>query len=93
MLHFPGTVILVLASLPVHNLTLVVYVLVVVWESLKFEGGTVVVMVPRQYFQLSNCAGLAAQLNRGNIIFASCRSMSCASRFLFDLDAVPQSWQ
>ena len=52
-----------------------------------------IVMVPQQYFQLSNCVGLAAQLNRGNIIFASCRSMSRASRFLFSLDAVPQSWQ
>ena len=39
------------------------------------------VMVPRQYFQLSNCVGLAVQLTRGNIIFASCQSMSHASRF------------
>ena len=76
------------------------YVLVVVWgcvlyvcESLKFEGGTMMVMVPRQYFQLSNCVGPAVQLNRGNIIFASCRSISRVSRFLFDLVAVPQSWQ
>ena len=51
------------------------------------------VMVPRQYFQLCNCVGLAAQLNCGNIIFANCRSMSRASRFLFGLDVVPQSWQ
>ena len=48
--------ILLLASLPVHNLTLVVCGLVVVWgcvllvgESLKFEGGAMMVMVPRQY--------------------------------------------
>ena len=92
--------ILVLASLPVHRLTLVVYVLVVVWgcvlyvcESLKFEGGTVMVMVLRQYFQLSNCVGPAVQLNPGNIIFTSCRSISRVSRFLFGLAAVPQSWQ
>ena len=30
-------------------------------ESLKFEGGTMVVMVSRQYFQLSNCEGPAVQ--------------------------------
>ena len=51
------------------------------------------VMVPQQYFQLSNCVGLAVQLNRGNIIFARCRSMGCTSQFLFGLDTVPQSWQ
>ena len=45
--------ILLLASLPVHSLTMVVYVLVVVGgcvllvcESLKFVGGTMMVMVP-----------------------------------------------
>ena len=44
--------ILVLASLPVHSLTMVVYVLVVVWgfvlyvcESSIFVGGSVMVMV------------------------------------------------
>ena len=30
-------------------------------ESLKFKGGTMMVMVPRQYFQLSNCVSLAVQ--------------------------------
>ena len=61
--------ILVLASLHVHSLTLVVYVLVVCVgmllyvciKSLKFEGGTVMVMVLRQYFQLSNCEVPAVQ--------------------------------
>ena len=48
------------------------------------------VMVPRQYFQLSDYVGPAVQLNPGNIMFASCRS---TSRFLFDLAAVSQSWQ
>ena len=55
-------------SLPVHSLTLVVYVLVVVWgcvlyvcEPLKFEGETVMVIVPQQYFQLSNCEGPAVK--------------------------------
>ena len=28
-------------------------------QSLKFEAGTMVVMVPRQYFQLMNCEGSA----------------------------------
>ena len=51
------------------------------------------VMVPRQYFQLSDCVGPAVQLNPGNIIFASCRSISRASQFLFGLAAVPKSWQ
>ena len=32
-----------------------------VCESLKFEGGTMVVMVPLQYFQLMNCEGSAIQ--------------------------------
>ena len=51
---FSGTVILVLAFLLLHSFTLIVYVLVVVQgcvfmcasETLKFEGGTMVVMVP-----------------------------------------------
>ena len=50
-----------LASLPMHGLTMVVRVLVVVWrfvlyvcESLIFVGGSVMVMVLQQYFQLSN---------------------------------------
>ena len=51
------------------------------------------VMVPQQYFQLSNCVGLAAQQDRGNIIFARYQSMNRASCFLFGLDAVSQSWQ
>ena len=33
------------------------------------------------------------QLNPGNIIFASCRSISHVSRFLFGLAAVPHSWR
>ena len=49
------------------------------------------VIVPRQYFQLSNCVGPAVQLNPGNVIFTSCRSTSRVSRFLFGLAAVPQS--
>ena len=32
-----------------------------VCELLKFEGGTMVVMVRRQYFQLMNCEGSAMQ--------------------------------
>ena len=32
-----------------------------VCESLKFEGGTMVVMVPLQYFQFMNCEGFAMQ--------------------------------
>ena len=32
-----------------------------VCESLKFEGGTMVVMVPLQYFQFMNCGGSAMQ--------------------------------
>ena len=90
--------ILVLASLPVHSLILVVYVFVVVWgcvlyacESLKCEGGAMVVMVPRQYFQVSNFRGPAVQRSLGNTIFASCRSICCVSRFLVGLAAVPQS--
>ena len=62
-------------------------------ELLKFEGGTMMVTVPRQYFQLSDCVGPAVQLNPGNIMFASCRSTSHISRFLFGLAAVSQSWQ
>ena len=59
---------LVLASHRVRSLTLIAYVLVVVWgcvlyvcESLKFESETMMVMVPRQYFQLSNCEDPAVQ--------------------------------
>ena len=85
---FPGTVILVLASLPVHSLTMVVCVLVVVWgcvlyvcESSIFVGGSMMVIVPRQYFQLSNCTGPVVQLKPGNIIFTSCQSISRVSRF------------
>ena len=33
--------------------------------TLKFEGGTMMVMIPRQYFELSNCVGPAVQLNPG----------------------------
>ena len=52
--------------LAVHSLTLVVVVVVWGWAlyvcvSLKFEGGTMMVMVPRQYFQLSSCEGPAVQ--------------------------------
>ena len=50
-------------------------------ESLIFVGGTVMVMVPRQYFQLSKCAGPAMQLKPGNIVFASCQSISGVSQF------------
>ena len=50
------------------------------------------VMVPRQYCQPSNCVGPAVQLNPGNIIFASCQNISRVSWFLFGLAAVPQSW-
>ena len=47
------------------------------------------VMVLRQYFQLSNCMGPAVQLKAGNIaFFASCQSISRVSRFLFGLAAV-----
>ena len=47
------------------------------------------VMVLRQYFQLSNCMGPAVQLKPGNIaFFASCQSISRVSRFLFGLAAV-----
>ena len=46
-----------------------------------FVGGTVMVMVPRQYFKLSNCVGPAVQLKPGNIIFTSCKSISRVSRF------------
>ena len=48
-------------------------------ESLKFEGVTMTVMVPHQYFQLGNCVGHAVQLNPGNIIFVSCQSISRVS--------------
>ena len=64
---FPGTVILVLAFLLLHSLTLIVYVLVVVQGcvfmcvSLKFEGGTMVVMVLLQNFHFMNCEGSAME--------------------------------
>ena len=97
---FPGTVILVLAFLLMHSLTLVVYVLVVVQgcvfymcESLKFEGKSMVVMVPWQYCQLMNCEDSAMQWSPGNIILASCRSTNHVSRFLVGLALVPQLWQ
>ena len=58
---------LVVASLFVPSLTLV-YVVVVVLacvlhmcKSLKFEGGTMAVMVQRQYFHLRNCECSAVQ--------------------------------
>ena len=52
-----------------------------------------VVMVPRQYFQLMNCEGSAVQRSPGNIIFASCRSIGRVSWFLVGLAVVPQLWQ
>ena len=48
------------------------------------------VIVLRQYFQLSNCVGATVQLNPGNIIFASCRSISRVSRVLVGLAVAPQ---
>ena len=62
-------------------------------QSLKFEAGTMVVMVPWQYFQLMNCEGSAVQRSPGNIIFASCRSIGRVSWFLVGLAVVPQLWQ
>ena len=62
-------------------------------QSLKFDGGTMVVMVPRQYLQLMNCEGSAMQWSPGNIIFAGCRTISCASWFLVGLAVFPQLWQ
>ena len=62
-------------------------------QSLKFEAGTMVVMVLRQYFQLMNCEGSAVQRGPGNIIFASCRSIGRVSWFLIGLAVVPQLWQ
>ena len=53
-----------------------------------------VVMVPRQYFQLMNCEGSAVQRSPENIIFASCRSIGSVSWFLVGLAVVPQFiWQ
>ena len=54
-----------------------------------FVGGSMMVMVLRQYFQLSNCVGPAVQLKPENIaIFTSCQSISHVSRFLFGLAPV-----
>ena len=39
------------------------------------QGGTMVVMVPQQYFQLMNCEGFAMQRSPGNMIFTSCRQL------------------
>ena len=70
---------LVLASLVVPRLTLVCVcacscmgVSISYVESLKFEGGAMVDMVPRQYNHLRKCMGSAVQRSPGNIIFASC---------------------
>ena len=91
---------LVLASLAVNRLTLVcvcacscVGVSISYVESLKFEGGTMVDMVPRQYFHLRKCTCSAVRRSPGNIIFASCRRRSCANWFLVGLAEVPQSCQ
>ena len=91
---------LVLASLAVPRLTLVcvcacscVGVSISYVELLKFEGGAMVDMVPRQYFHLRKCTCSAVQRSPGNIIFASCRRRSCANRFLVGLADVPQSCQ
>ena len=62
--------------------------LVMCVKSLQFDGGIMVVMVLQQYFQLMNCEGSAMQGSPGNIIFASCRSTSCVSRFLVGLAVV-----
>ena len=62
-------------------------------QSLKFEAGTMVVMVPRQYFQLMNCEGSAVHRSPRNIIFASCQSIGRVSWFLVGLAVVPQLWQ
>ena len=76
----------VLASLPVHSLTMVACMLVVVWgcvlyvcESLNYESVAMVVMVPQQYFQVSNFRGPAVQRSLGNTIFAGCQSIHCVS--------------
>ena len=41
-------------------------------ESLKFEGGAMVDMVPQQYFHLRKCTCSAVQRSPGNVIVASC---------------------
>ena len=50
-------------------------------ESLKFKGGAMVDMVPRQYCHLRKCTCSAVQQSPGNIIFAICRRRSCAIGF------------
>ena len=79
---------LVLASLAVPRLTLVCVcacsclgVSISYVESLKFEGGAMVDMVPRQYFHLRKCTCSGVQQSPGNIIFAICRRRSCAIAF------------
>ena len=67
-----------------------VYVCVVVracvfHDSLKFEGWTMMVMAPQQYFHLRNCACSAVQSSPGNSIFVSCWRKSCLSWFLVGL--------
>ena len=91
---------LVLASLAVPRLTLAcvcacscVGVSISYVESLKFEGGAMVDMVPRQYFHLRKCTCSAVQRSPGNIIFASCRRRSCGNRFLVGLADIPQLCQ
>ena len=91
---------LVLASLAVPRLTLVcvcasscVGVSISYVESLKFEGGAMVDMVPQQYFHLRKSTCSAVQQSPGNIIFASCRRRSCANLFLVGLANVPESCQ
>ena len=41
-------------------------------ESLKFEGGAMVDMVPRQYFHLRKYTCSAVQRSPENVIVASC---------------------
>ena len=79
---------LVLASLAVNRLTLVCVcafsclgVSISYMESLKFEGGAMVDMVPLQSFHLRKCTCSAVQRSPGNIIFAICRTRSCAIGF------------
>ena len=97
---FSGTVMLVLASLAVPRLTLVCVcacscVGMSIWyvESLKFEGGAMVDMVPRQYFHLRKCTCSAVERSPWNVIVASCWRRSYANRFLVSLADVPQSCQ
>ena len=93
---FSGTVVLVLASLAVPRLTLVcvcacscVGVSISYVESLKFEGGAMVDMVPRQYFHLRKCTCSAVQRSLGDIIFASCPRRSRANQFLVGFADTP----